>query len=187
MDDDYAILNELIETQLFHPTKWYDYYTLWSAALLFLTLIFILIDQFKEFLPGWWIAFVFANTIFVGVLGTLIVTVNSDHQMNQKSRNRLEYAYSQLFLHTIPLLIAGTLLLLFPTILKPFQVWQVIVAFVVIFGLYLVTPSSHQSRMFLGKLNQVYFNPNMFLMMVTGLSVIVLMIYIEKRLIEMHS
>ena len=187
MDDDYTFLNDLIDIPLIAPTRWYDYYTFWSVILFFITLILILIDQFKEFLPGWWIAFIFANTIFVGIMGTLIVTINIDHQMNKNSRDRLEYAYSQLFFHTIPMLIGVVLLLLFPTILKSFEVWQVIIAFAAIFTLYMITPSSHNKNMLFGKLNEVYYNPNKFLLFVTGIAVLSLIVFIEKHLITLHT
>ncbi len=187
MNDDFVILNDVIKPPNFGSEKWYDYYTLWSVILFSLTLILILIDQFHEFLPGWWIAFMFANIIVVGLAGTLIVTINADSRGTDSAKNRLEYAYSQLFFHTVPFVIAVGLLLLFPTILKPFKVWQVVVAFSVLLALYLCVPTSNCRNVFIWKLKQVYINPNLYLLIVTCLGLVAITVYIEKKLIEMHT
>ena len=182
-------LNDLIAVPCQSQTKWYDYYTFWSAILFAITLLLILIDQLtpKNFLPGWWIAFIFANTIYVGIMGTLIVTVNIDNKINQNSSNRLEYAYSQLFFHTMPLLIAVILLLLFPTILKPFKIWEVVLAFVILTLTYMVVPSSHQKNIFIWKIKEVYYDPDKFLLLATSIAVIALAIFIEKKLLYMYT
>lgn len=187
MDDDYVVLSDLVKTPQFGTQSWFDYFTIWSVVLFFLTLIMILIDQFHPFLPGWWIAFMFANMIGVGIMGTLIVTINADRRGAESAKIRLEYAYSQLFFHTVPMLIALLLLLLFPTILKNFQVWQVIVAFIVIFLLYLVVPTTNGKKMFISKIRQIYINPNLFLLFTIYIGVLALIIYIEKRLIYMYQ
>lgn len=187
MDTEYIRIRKLIRKNSFVPTCWYDYYTMWSAVLFFVTIIMLIIDQFHEFLPGWWIAFVFANSVFVGIIGTLIVTINIDHVYNQDARNRLDGAFSQLFWHTIPMLIVVFLLLLFPSILKDFEVWEVAVAFAVFIMVYLCFPQSSNKCMFQNKIRTVYFDPNMYLSLVSGISVIALMVFTEKKIVERES
>jgi glucan phosphoethanolaminetransferase (alkaline phosphatase superfamily) len=163
-----------------------DFYTIWSDTLFVFTLVLILIDLFVDYLPGWFIAYVFANTITVGIVGTLILTTNIEALYKNHYRSVQDYAIIQFTLHFLPMVIAFYLLLFFPDILKPFKLWPVIVSAVVFAIVYMLVPSSLGNNIGIAKVREVYEEPSIPLLLVTFIGILALTIFAEHRLIELY-
>lgn len=162
--------------------KFYDFFTIWSLLLFIITLILIFVDLFVDYLPGWWITWIFANTIVMGIVGTILGTFSADALLNSHYSSVNGLAGWQFILHFAPMLIVFFLLLLFPNIIKEWEVWQVAVAEIIFIFLYLVTPKSGTRQWFNKKVAEVYLNPNQWLLSFLFIGTYAFVVYVLYRL-----
>lgn len=164
--------------------KFYDFYTLWSICLFTITLLLIFVDQFVDYLPGWFIAWVFANTITIGIVGTVLGTFNIDAIFKEHYDSVSSLANWQFVLHFAPMLIAFFLLLLFPTLLKEFTAWHAILACIIFPLIYIIVPSSEKGEWMFSKIKTVYVDPNQWLLAILFIGCLSFVLFVEWNIMN---
>lgn len=142
------------------------YYTAWSNALFYITIIAIVISKIstnKNLVPSWFYFAVFINMIAVGFIGN-ILTLNFGKGVDTvpldcdtKKTLIKEIDYSNFIVHTIPLIIAFILLIItIKTSCNCFNILYSFLFLIVFAFIWLMTP--YNGLVFVDKVKAVYMN-----------------------------
>lgn len=178
-----------------------QYYTIWSNWLFYLTLIWVVIGSVRRNLapPSWFVDAVMANMIAVGIVGNLLLILNNanivaaiqkKYPASTCAEIANDLAVPNFIYHTLPMVISAVIL--FTNVgenLRPsspekqsHNIWYSF-AFLIAFMLaWNLTP--YKSKIFIGKIDVVYSNPNLLVVIIAPLVwifVLVLKMMIYKQ------